>query len=504
MDFLSLETPYCTTTLAVGAFSVLLFFLVRWLRSHNKALNQVPVVPGLPVVGNLFQLKEKKPYKAFTQLAYKYGPIYSIKIGANPLIVLNSTPLAKEAMVTKFSSISTRKLSNALHILTSDKCMVATSDYDDFHKNIKKHILTHFLGAKAQKRLRGNRDGMRDNILNRIKEQVKTTPEVPVNFKKIFSSELFGLSLKQALGSNVQSVYVEEFGRTLTNQDLYQYLVVNIIEGAIEVDWRDFFPYLKWIPNKSMEKKIHDVCFKRDAVMKALMNEQNKRIASGKVLDCYYDYLVTEAKELTEYQVSMLTWETIIETSDTTLVTTEWAMYELSKDKTRQERLYEELKRVCGDEDVTEEHLAKLPYLGAVFHETLRKHSPAAIIPPRYVDEETQIGGYHIPKGSQVAINIYGCNMDKNRWENPEEWKPERFEDGKHDPLDLYKTMAFGAGKRVCAGSLMAMLLVCTTIGRLVKQFEWELAEGEEEKVDTAGLTAHKFHPLLVNLKPRN
>lgn len=32
----------------------------------------------------------------------------------------------------------------------------------------------------------------------------------------------------------------------------------------------------------------------------------------------------------------MLLWETIIETSDTTLVVTEWAMYELSKDPRRQ------------------------------------------------------------------------------------------------------------------------------------------------------------------------
>lgn len=32
----------------------------------------------------------------------------------------------------------------------------------------------------------------------------------------------------------------------------------------------------------------------------------------------------------------MLLWEPIIETSDTTMVTTEWAMYELAKDPMRQ------------------------------------------------------------------------------------------------------------------------------------------------------------------------
>lgn len=94
--------------------------------------------------------------------------------------------------------------------------------------------------------------------------------------------------------------------------------------------------------------------------------------------------------------------------------------------------------------------------------------------------------------------------MEENKWESPEEWKPERFLDEKHDPMDLYKTMTFGAGKRVCAGSLQAMLIVCTTIGRLVQEFQWRLKDGEEENVATVGLTTHKLHPLHTILKRRN
>jgi ent-kaurene oxidase len=87
----------------------------------------------------------------------------------------------------------------------------------------------------------------------------------------------------QALGSDVESIYVEEFASRLSRENLYNILVVDFMEGAIEVDWRDFFPYLKWIPNKSMEKKIHKVDRSRKYVMKALINEQKKRLASGKV-----------------------------------------------------------------------------------------------------------------------------------------------------------------------------------------------------------------------------
>jgi ent-kaurene oxidase len=47
--------------------------------------------------------------------------------------------------------------------------------------------------------------------------------------------------------------------------------------------------------------------------------------------------------------------------------------------------------------------------------------------------------------------------MNKNDWDEPEEWKPERFLDGRFEAADMYKTMAFGAGRRACTGSVQAM-----------------------------------------------
>lgn len=53
-------------------------------------------------------------------------------------------------------------------------------------------------------------------------------------------------------------------------------------------------------------------------------------------VNCYLGYLLSEATTLTEDQIAILVWEAIIEAADTTLVTTEWAMYELSRDPRQQ------------------------------------------------------------------------------------------------------------------------------------------------------------------------
>jgi ent-kaurene oxidase len=102
-----------------------------------------------------------------------------------------------------------------------------------------------------------------------------------------------------------------------------------------------------------------------------------------------------------------------------------------------------------------------------------------------------------------MIINLYGCNMNKNDWDEPEEWKPERFLDGRFEAADMYKTMAFGAGRRSCAGSLQAMNISCISMARFVREFEWRLKEGDEDKVDTIQLTSYKLLPLHVYLTPR-
>lgn len=236
--------------------------------------------------------------------------------------------------------------------------------------------------------------------------------------------------------------------------------------------------------------------------MRALIQQQKKRIARGEARVSYLDFLLAE-NTLTDDQLTMLVWEAVIEAADTTLVTTEWVMYELAKHPEKQDRLYQEIQEVCGGETVTEDHMPRLVYLNAVFHETLRRHSPVPLVPPRFVHENTRLAGYDVPAGTEMIINLYGCNMNKNDWDEPEEWKPERFLDGRFEAADLYKSMAFGAGRRACAGSLQAMNISCASIARFVQEFAWRLKEGDEDKVDTVQLTAYKLEPLYVYLTPR-
>ncbi|KAD3066667.1 hypothetical protein E3N88_34547 [Mikania micrantha] len=98
---------------------------------------------------NLLDFKEKKPYKKFEKWAETYGLIYSIKTEATSMLAINSNEITKEDFVTRFNSISTRKLAKELNIFIADKTTVAMSDYEDYHKTVKHNIHSSFLGPAA-------------------------------------------------------------------------------------------------------------------------------------------------------------------------------------------------------------------------------------------------------------------------------------------------------------------------------------------------------------------
>ena len=114
-----------------------------------------------------------------------------------------------------------------------------------------------------------------------------------------------------------------------------------------------------------------------------------------------------------------------IDTSSTTL---DWAMSELLENPHVLAKLRAELDQVVGIERcVNESDIPNLPYLQAVIKETFRKHPPAPLLVPHMSSEATCVGGYMIPKGTRLFVNVWAIGHDPKVWKDPEVFMPERF-----------------------------------------------------------------------------
>jgi cytochrome P450 len=190
--------------------------------------------------------------------------------------------------------------------------------------------------------------------------------------------------------------------------------------------------------------------------------------------------------------------------TDTTYTVLEWAMAELLRHQTVMHKLQDEVRTVVGNRThVTEEDLVNMNYLKAVIKETLRLHVPIPLLVPRKSMEDIKLNGYDIEAGTQVIINAWAIARDPSSWEEPLEFKPERFMNSSIDFKGLdFELIPFGAGRRGCPGVLFAVAVNELVLANLVHQYDWKLPDGVAGKdldmSETVGLACHRKYPLLA------
>jgi len=170
--------------------------------------------------------------------------------------------------------------------------------------------------------------------------------------------------------------------------------------------------------------------------------------------------------------------------TDTSSVTVEWAMSELLRRPEVLAKLTEELDRVVGrGRLVAEEDMPRLPYLDAVVRETMRLHPVVPLLIPRVSREDTAVGGYDIPRGTRVLVNVWAIGRDPAVWgDAAEEFRPERFVVAGGEAADVkgqdLRLLPFGAGRRMCPAHGLGLRMVQLVLANLVHGFAWRLPDG--------------------------
>ncbi|XP_064994721.1 cytochrome P450 734A6 isoform X1 [Musa acuminata AAA Group] len=155
-----------------------------------------------------------------------------------------------------------------------------------------------------------------------------------------------------------------------------------------------------------------------------------------------------------------------------------WTTVLLAMHPEWQERARAEVLRVCGARDLpTRDHLAKLKTLAMILNETLRLYPPA-VATIRRAKAEVELGGYHIPRGTELLIPIMAVHHDARLW-GPDvtQFNPARFAEGasraaRHPTAFI----PFGLGPRMCIGQNLALLEAKLTVAVLLQRFAFRLS----------------------------
>ncbi len=157
--------------------------------------------------------------------------------------------------------------------------------------------------------------------------------------------------------------------------------------------------------------------------------------------------------------------------TETTALTLAWAMYLTSRHPETADRIRREGEEVCGDREPTAADYSALVYTRAVIQETMRLYPPIwGLI--RTASKPDEIDGKQIKVGDRIVMFAYGVHHNPKYWDEPEEFRPERFiGNQKRVP---YTYLPFGGGKRACIGGAMSQVENTLALSILLRKFQPE------------------------------
>ncbi|WP_332900379.1 cytochrome P450 [Haladaptatus sp. CMSO5] len=164
---------------------------------------------------------------------------------------------------------------------------------------------------------------------------------------------------------------------------------------------------------------------------------------------------------------------------ETTATALAFTWYLLATHPDIRDQFHEELATVLDGKSPTYSDLPELEITDRILRESLRLYPPIHTI-PRQTLTDVEINGFRLPAGHEVHLSIIHVQRDEQFYDEPLEFRPDRWTDGLEADLPDFAYAPFGGGRRTCIGREFALLeakMVLATIGQRF-QLDWE---GEKE-----------------------
>jgi len=121
----------------------------------------------------------------------------------------------------------------------------------------------------------------------------------------------------------------------------------------------------------------------------------------------------------------------------------------------------------------TVDDVSRLRLCEYAINEAIRLYPPAWAIGREAVGP-CEIGGYQVPAGMTIFIAPWVLHRDPRYFDNPAEFRPDRWASGLAKRLPRFAYMPFGGGPRVCIGNRFAMMEAVLILAGIAQHFALE------------------------------
>ncbi|CEP07389.1 hypothetical protein [Parasitella parasitica] len=230
-----------------------------------------------------------------------------------------------------------------------------------------------------------------------------------------------------------------------------------------------------------------------DKFAEDVITQRRKEISEGveghkDLLSRFMNTLNENGEKLNDIELRDTVLNFIIAGRDTTAQALSWLFYNLSLQPRIEKKILEEIHDKISDDTEKDspalyEIINGLPYLHAVFFETLRLHPSVPSNQKYALEDDIWPDGTVIKAGYYVNWSPYAQGRSTQVWgPNAKEFYPERWidEEGNLCRESASKWPVFHAGPRICLGQNLATLEALVCVAMLLKRYTFKLVPGQQ------------------------
>lgn len=413
----------------------------------------IPILPGLPVIGNLLEFSRDR-LALYQHIEAQCGEIGIYRLFNKSFAVTSNAELARNLLVEQHAHFERSPVMLMMKPILGEG-LLTTNNSANAHQ--RQDIMSAFqaerypeyaklIVAKTQESFQNWQCGHSVNLSKAMQELTLD----------IISQALFNIDVLREFPDFIQAI-----GDLLHYTDQRLKLML-----PIPLSWP--------LPiNQNLSASIKPINSMLDQFIS--QRRQNLKTSPQDVLSLLLDTHDSETqKPLNNRQIRDQILTFLFAGHETTAHTLSWTFYLLAKNPVAYERLQEEVNTVLQGAPPTYEDLKRLPYALQIIKETLRLY-PVAYAFGRTALSPLKLGEYHVPKGLVVLVSPYVMHRNPAYFSDPERFAPERFTPKNEAQIPRFAYLPFGVGPRACIGRQFALMEAQLILILIAQKFRFKL-----------------------------
>lgn len=506
-------------------FLLLFYIYGRWPFYHFQKY-KIPGPEPIAYIGNMIDYR--KPTGAFDlETVQKYGKVAGYYLGNFPSLLIADPQILKCICVREFANFTNRY--NQFSIpRKSIFSSFLTSSKDD-HWKFMRSVLAPTFSSRRMREMTPLIQKAIENLTENFENIAENDKEIDI--VQVFSAYTMDVIASTAFGIEVNSQKTPnnplvKHARSIFRTDFLRSLFVLFL--IVRPSWL-LYPLTLFIPSpfKKSIQFLEDFCEKvvqdrkqhksksREDLLQLMLSAQ----LETEILDAETEIEIKDEVKCLKIE-NLQDWKTkrglkdkevmaqsilfLIAGYETTSSALSFLAHSLALNPDIQEKLYNEIISVLGNEAANYDNVQKLPYLDMCMSETLRLY-PIASRVNREAKKDICLGDWTIPSKTEIVIPIYAIHHLPEYWPDPEVFDPERFLPEAVAAREPFTYLPFGAGPRICAGLRLAHMELKMAMVESIRKYQFVPCSKTEYTVKfNSGIILSAQNGIWLKVKRRS